>query len=369
MAVKNRGISHDLLIHPGETIYDVLEERGLTQKELAQRAGVSEAFLSDVIHGSKDISKGLAMGLEYALGVPNSFWLNLQANYDAEVLSLHEEESVREEEKEVLTSIHEIVVYLRKMSLIEDGLTQSQMVISLRKLLQVSSLTGLKSLAPTGVFRMSDSALVNPDVLGAWLCLCKVLGTAETIDSRFESEKVDELVSGIKEIMLTGKKDFRKELRSLLAQYGIDFSLLVNFRGAPVHGYAARKEDGSIQMVLTLRGSFADIFWFSLFHELGHIVNGDVSKAGGFIDVQNSRDERREAAADSFACEALLDSGSYKNFVNKGVYSYTAIRNYAKTQNVPPYVVIGRLQKEKIIPWSWYQKYKPRYKWAEAEMS
>ena len=65
MAVKNRGISHDLLIHPGETIYDVLEERGLTQKELAQRAGVSEAFLSDVIHGSKDISKGLAMGLEY----------------------------------------------------------------------------------------------------------------------------------------------------------------------------------------------------------------------------------------------------------------------------------------------------------------
>ena len=63
---------------------------------------------------------------------------------------------------------------------------------------------------------------------------------------------------------LISAEDFRKELRSLLAQYGIDFSLLVNFRGAPVHGYAARKEDGSIQMVLTLRGSFADIFWFSL---------------------------------------------------------------------------------------------------------
>ena len=38
MAVKNRGISPDLLIHPGETISDVLEERGITQKELAQRA-------------------------------------------------------------------------------------------------------------------------------------------------------------------------------------------------------------------------------------------------------------------------------------------------------------------------------------------
>ena len=79
------------LIHPGEIISDVLEERNLTQKELAQRAGVSEIFLSEVIHGKKDISKELAMGLECALEVPCSFWLNLQANYDAELISLQEE--------------------------------------------------------------------------------------------------------------------------------------------------------------------------------------------------------------------------------------------------------------------------------------
>ena len=79
------------LIHPGEIISDILEERNLTQKELAQRAGVSETFLSEVIHGKKDISKELAMGLEYALGVPSSFWLNLQANYDAEMIGLQKE--------------------------------------------------------------------------------------------------------------------------------------------------------------------------------------------------------------------------------------------------------------------------------------
>lgn len=74
-----------------------MEEHGITQKELAQRAGVSEAFLSDVIHGKKDISKGLAMVLEYALGVPSSFWLNLQAGYDAELISLQEENSFHED--------------------------------------------------------------------------------------------------------------------------------------------------------------------------------------------------------------------------------------------------------------------------------
>ena len=81
------------LIHPGEIISDILEERSLTQKELAQRAGISETSLSEVIHGKKDISKELAMGLERALDVPRSFWLNLQANYDAEkkrTLVLHE---------------------------------------------------------------------------------------------------------------------------------------------------------------------------------------------------------------------------------------------------------------------------------------
>lgn len=79
------------LIHPGEIISDILEERNLTQKELAQRAGVSEILLSEVIHGKKDISKGLAMGLECALEVPSSFWLNLQANYDAEMIGLQKE--------------------------------------------------------------------------------------------------------------------------------------------------------------------------------------------------------------------------------------------------------------------------------------
>ena len=59
----------------------------------------------------------------------------------------------------------------------------------------------------------------------------------------------------------------------------IDFSVMKNFRGAPVQGYIFRRSDGVYQMVLTIRGAFADIFWFSLFHELGHIVNGDIGKS------------------------------------------------------------------------------------------
>ena len=89
--MENRRMSHDLLIHPGETISELLEERRITEMDLAemdlaQKTGISEELLSDVIHGRKAISEDLAMGLEYAFGVSKSFWLNLQANYDAEYL-------------------------------------------------------------------------------------------------------------------------------------------------------------------------------------------------------------------------------------------------------------------------------------------
>ena len=365
MAKKKNGISRDLLIHPGETISDLLEERHITQKELAQRAGVSEAFLSDVIHGKKDISKGLAMGLEYALDVPRSFWLNLQANYDAELLSIQEEESIQEGEENVLSAIREVVSYLKKAQIIQNGLTSDETIISLRKLFRVSSLTGLKTLAPAGAFRMSDKAPVDQYVLGAWLCLCKAQGSGRQVNSGFDSERIDELISGLKKIMLSNPGNLQGNLKDLFAQHGIDFSIVHNFRGAPVHGYIARKEDGTYQMVLTIRGAYADIFWFSLFHELGHIVNGDVSKVGSFIDAEYSKNERKEAAADAFASSRLLNQESYTRFVQAGSYSYVSIKEYAQTQAVPPYIVIGRLQKEEVIPWNWYQKYKPRYKWAE----
>ena len=73
-----------------------------------------------------------------------------------------------------------------------------------------------------------------------------------------------------------------------------------------------------------------------------------------------------EKAADAFASGVLLEQKSYEQFVKKGSFSYMSIREYAQTQSVPPYVVIGRLQKEEVIPWTWHQKYKLRYKWAEA---
>lgn len=364
MGEKKTGISRDLIIHPGETIADVLEERGITQAELATRTDVSPAYISSVISGKKDISKKFAMNLEYALGVSKSFWLNLQANYDAELLEFNKSRTITEEEKQACRALAEVVKFLRKRGAIPVAQKVEETVLSLREAFQISNLENLRKLVPQGAFRMDTKTAIEPYVLGAWLRLCQTFGETSSVSNIFCIDQVDELVSEIKNVMTRPNCDLQPELASIMRRYGIVFTVVQNFRGAPVHGYISQQEDGVYQMVLTIRGSFADIFWFSLFHEIGHIVNGDISKGVRFIDVLETLDEEKERAADEFARNVLLDPQSYTRFVHQGDFSINAIRKYAETQNVMPYIVIGRLQREKRIPYSWFSKDKLRYKWA-----
>ena len=134
------------------------------------------------------------------------------------------------------------------------------------------------------------------------------------------------------------------------------------FPGAPVNGYISRQGNGAYRMVITPRGKVADIFWFSVFHELGHIFNGDVRKVG-YID--SGSDCMQEKKADVFAKDALIEPNAYSAFILNNDFSIGQICAFAKSQKVMPYTVIGRLQKEKRIGWSEYSKYKVQYNWTE----
>lgn len=365
METRRTGISRELIIHPGETIADVLEDRGITQAELAARTGVSAAYVSKVITGSKGISSKFAMALEYALGVPKSFWLNLQANYEAEVLELNAEATITEGEHEAFYALKEIVKYLRNKKSIPVGETEDQTILSLRKALQISNLSTLSHVSNVGAFRMDQNTSVNPFVLGAWIQLCQIQGERDSIDTEFDKNSISSLVAELKTVMNKEIGNLQLEIATVMRKYGINFSVVHNFRGAPVHGFISQNKDGAYQMVLTIRRSFADIFWFSLFHELGHIVNGDVSRTTKYIDAVENRESDKEKAADLFASNALLDRDAYNEFIMAGNFSIEAITNFSRSQSVPPYVVIGRLQKEKHIPYNWYSSYKLRYKWIE----
>ncbi len=362
MAKRITGISRDLIIHPGETIADILVERDITQAELAARTGVTPAYVCNVIAGKKDISAKFAFALEYALGVSKSFWINLQANYDAELLEINAAETITEEERTARDSLKEVVKYLRESGRmpIKEGVDDS--ILSLRKALQISNIANLKELLPAGALRMSAKSKTDPYVMGAWIRLCQIAGEHRNVKTRFDAKKVDELVEKSKVVMCTAGESVQIALTELFSEYGIDFSVVRNFRGAPVQGFISQKNDGTYQMVLTIRGAYADIFWFSLFHELGHIVNGDVNGTANYIDYDEHAET--EIGANDFASTRLIDPEEYAAFVEKGDYSLDAIKTFARSQSVRPYIVIGRLQREKKLDYNRYSSEKVRYKWA-----
>lgn len=87
--VKYREASCDgLIVHPGETLKEVLKIRGINLKELAREVAENESAISSIINGQKDISAPFAKKLDCVLGIDADFWLTLQGNYDKELVDL-----------------------------------------------------------------------------------------------------------------------------------------------------------------------------------------------------------------------------------------------------------------------------------------
>ena len=66
---------------PGATIKEQLQDRGMSQKEFAVRMNLSEKHISRLINGEVQLTPDVAIRLETVLGVPASFWNNLEVIY------------------------------------------------------------------------------------------------------------------------------------------------------------------------------------------------------------------------------------------------------------------------------------------------
>ena len=153
METKKTGLSPELIIHPGETIADLLADRGMTQQELAARTGVTPAFVSNVIHGKKGISGNFAYALECAFGIPKTFWLNLQANYEAELMDACEIATITDEEKIIAQGMKDHIQEFLEGSNIAAGQKAEDLIPYLRRKFHVSNLAYL------GMLKNSTGAL------------------------------------------------------------------------------------------------------------------------------------------------------------------------------------------------------------------
>lgn len=365
--VAFRGISREYLPVPGETLAEVLEDRGISPEELAARTTYRESFISRVINGNKPISKSMARHLEEVLGVEAEFWINLQAAYDEALARLNEEDGINDEEKKVFHELHENkvvddVLCQWQTSAAVDGPIENE-ILALRKVFGLSTLSDLAGVVPQGAFRLG-AADVKPSVMGAWLLLARRLTNREP-GHAFDVKRVPQLIEHLKVLLNSDRgSDLPKSLADLFSEYGIVFAVAPHFSGAPVQGYIAPIGSNGYRMILTIRCGRADLFWFTLFHELGHIVNGDLDHSESFMDPDTNSDAPQEQKANAFARQILINESDYEHFVSRNDFSDRAIKEFANLQNVPMWIVKGRLQRDKHVSWR-NQSGIHSYKWAK----
>lgn len=360
MVEKMNGLSLDFIIHPGETIKEVLEEKQMNQEELAIRTGFSPKHVSEVVNGKKGISPSFAKSLEYVLGMPASFWINLQGIYDKEILEYKEQEEIDENEVNIVKSLKAVIKYAESLEIMTKTKNVISQIIELRNICNVNNLTYINNLVANQVaFRKSQTIETNVYVLYVWLRICEMIAEKRDVKNEYNEGMLKANISKIKNCMFLEVNEAMEELTKIFAECGIVFQVVRNFTGAPVQGFI-KKNNNKVILSMTIRGSFADIFWFTLFHEIGHLLNRDIVNSN-FIDFTDSRSDM-EDMADKFAREALINEEDFNEFINQQNLTENSIINFAKEQDVQPFIVVGRIQKHKDN-FSIFAGLRTRYKW------
>ena len=172
MGRKLNGLYREFIFHPGETLKEILEDREMSQRELAIRTDVTETHVSNIVNCKKPISVAYAKKLEYALDIDASFWINIQANYDKELADFEETNNISSQELKILKKLTDITEYLKEKGFLEPEANGATLVIQLRKLLGISSLLRIPEISQSGAYRLATTTKVDPYVLFTWLRMC-----------------------------------------------------------------------------------------------------------------------------------------------------------------------------------------------------
>ena len=335
---------------PGATIKEQLLDRGLSQKEFAVRMGMSEKHISKLINGEVQLTPDVAVRLEMVLGVPAKFWNKLEATYREKLVKAKVENDM-DTDKELAKKLP--YREMSKNGWVPETRDITEKVIHLRKYFEVVKLEIIKNmqLSKIACRRLAETEKSDLALL-AWAQKAKL--EARSIDtSLVDLKTLKKSLPEIRSMTTMNPSDFCPKLIELLSGCGIALVFLPHIGGSFLHG-ATFYDGNKIVVGLTVRGKDADKFWFSLFHELGHILLGHINQPNGTT-------EEDEAAADSFAKETLIPTEEFNAFTDQNDFSKAAICAFAQEKHILCGIVVGRLQKEGFINYSRCNDLKTKY--------
>jgi HTH-type transcriptional regulator/antitoxin HigA len=365
MATKQE-IFSDLPIPPGEYLEEVIEDLGMSKDELAKRMNRPAPKLSAIFKGGKAITPDTALQLEKVVGVPAHVWAGLESEYRLALARRRNYEEQRQLKEEGHLVKRFRYADLLKLGLVARKTRPTDKVLELHKFFGVASLGTVLDLRRYQAAFRSGSQKRSPEAVAAWLRI----GELEAQKMRcapFQKRRLKNSLETVRSMTLQSPEDVQKNLHHLLSDCGVALVLCPHLPGTYAHGATFWLGRGKAVVMMTLRYKWADVFWFSLFHELGHIL---LHERQAVILEDDDRDpvlRGLEEEANRFAADTLIQPGAFKAFLKTGQFFAEDIERFAKRVSIPPGIVVGRLQREGHIKPSWHNGLRRQFTWKSGE--
>ena len=354
-AVKKYGFLPDYAVPPGETLKEVMEFLDMSQRELAVRTGLTVQSLNRIFKGEQPITYETANRLELATGVPAHMWNNLEAQYREQLAKIEERERL-EADLDWLKTIP--TKELIKRSAIEDLKKKTFLLRETLKFYGVSSVAAWYDIweKPAVAARCSACFESHPGPVSAWIRLGEI--QAHTIECQvFDQTLFKQTLKDIRKLTLEEPEVFVPEMQSLCAKVGVALALVPEIRKVPWNGATKWLSPSKAMILLNLRGKSEDFFWFSFFHEAGHIIND--SKKDLYIN-DGSKDDPREQKANEFAAESLIPR-NLDNII-KFFGKKSEIKKLAVDLEISQGIVAGRFQ-HLTKKWNYFRDMQRKFEW------
>ena len=360
-----QNIHSDLAIPPGEYLEEVLVELGMTKDELARRMDRPAPKLSAIFKGHKAITPDTALRLEKVVGVPAHIWTGLEAEYRlalARIQDTKEHEQLKAETRFVIRYRYAELV---KMGIVEKFTRPADKVLTLQKFFGVTSLETIPSLKRyQPAFRTGRKTTKGhiSEAIASWLRVGE-RAAARMHCTPFRRTTLEKTVGEIRAMTRQPPEQFQDALHKILADSGIALVICPHMPSTGIHGATFWMGPEKAVIMMTIRYKWADIFWFSLYHELGHVLLHGRSVMVLEGENDHPKTEKREAQADKFAADALIPSKEYKKFIKKGSYFPADIQQFADSLGIAPGIVVGRLQNDGLLEPSWHNNLRKLFEW------
>lgn len=345
---------------PGDTLAGLLDERSMTQTELAERLGVSLKHVNRVIKGAASVSAELALGLEKVFGASAAFWMTREAHYQADKARL---EQRREFAGSLEWTTQFPIAELRKRGLISRTSNGSELVEQLVGFLGVAHPAQWRD--PQVAYRKSQKFESDPFALSAWLREGE-LQASEIACVPYNEEAFLDALQAVRSLTRLGPEKWWPDLQKRCAAAGVAVVVIDAYQGAKANGATRWLAPDKALIQLSLRYRWEDIFWFTFFHEAGHVVLH--RKKDVFVEVgpkdrsTDPQEQQLEREADRFASRTLIPPPHDRRLPALTLDEVPAL---ARALDVAPAIVVGRLHHDGVLPWNQGNDHRRRLKFAD----